>query len=122
MAKATLVALAITVCACVTPSVPIPPPAPEKMVFDADPEDGLVTFSYDAQSGYGGAVVYIFNRDIGEGIITTARGDGSVGPTEPFPAQLGDDLIITFETEEQLASRCITVTDGRSGSQFECTL
>lgn len=107
---------------CVTPSVPIPPPEPEKMVFDPNPEDGVVTFSYDPQSGYGNAIVYIFNRDLGEGLITTARGDGSVGPTEPFPAQIGDDLIITFETEEQLASRCITVSEGRSGSQFECNL
>ena len=92
------------------------------MVFETNDEDGVARFSYDAQPGYGGAVVYIYNRVQGEGIITTARSDGSVGPTNPFPATTGDQLVITFETESQLASRCITIQDGRSGSQFECNL
>jgi len=117
-----LTAAALLGASCVTPSVPIPPPEPELMVFEANDEDGLASFSYDPQSGYGFAIVYVFNRDRGEGIITTARDDGSVGPTEPFPALIGEDLIITFETDEQIASRCITLADGRSGPQFECNL
>ncbi len=92
------------------------------MVFETEVDDGFATFSYDAQSRFSGAIVYVFNRDLGEGIITTADGNGGVPATMPFPAAVGDDLIITFETEDQLTGRCITMTQGRSGSQFECSL
>ena len=92
------------------------------MVFEVNDEDGLATFSFDPQPRFGGAVVFIFNRDRGEGIITTARADGAVGPTEPFAADVGEDLLITFETEDQVLSRCITLADGRSSSAFECSL
>lgn len=108
--------------ACVTPSVPIPPPEPEKMVFDVEPDDGTAQFVYDPDPSYAFAIVYIFNRDIGDGIITTARDDGSVGPTAPFAAEENDELVISFEKGEQLSSRCIVVREGRSSSAFECDL
>jgi len=106
--------------ACNTPSVPIPPPSPELMTFAVDIDAGSARFRYEANSDFGGALVYVFNRDVGAGIIATARDDGSVGPTEAFPATDGDEVVITFELEEQLASTCIRVADGRSSAANEC--
>ena len=115
-----LVALAIGHVACVTPSVPIPPPSPEKVFFALDADEGSATFRYGPDPSYGGAVVYVFNRVAGEGIITTAESDGSVLDSQPFPATEGDEIVITFETEAQLASTCVTIRDGQSSSGLEC--
>lgn len=117
---ALLIALAIGPFACVTPSVPIPPPSPEKIIFALDVDTGSATFSYGPDASYGGAVVYVFNRDAGEGIITTAEENGSVLESPPFPAILGDEIVITFETEAQLSSTCVIIRDGQSSSGFEC--
>lgn len=105
---------------CTTPSVPIPPPEPEKVIFALDVDAGEARFQYDAEASYGGAIVYVFNRDLGEGIITTARDDGSVGPTAPIPAQVDNEIVITFETETQLSATCVRMRDGRSDSGQEC--
>ncbi len=77
---------------CITPSIPIPPPEPTAMIFEIDVEVGLATFSYDDEPNYADAVVYVYNRDLGVGVIATARSDGSVGPTAPFPAEAGNEI------------------------------
>jgi len=105
---------------CVTPSVPIPPPSPERMVFDIDTDLGTATFEYDPDPSYANAVVYVFNRTAGSGVITTAASDGSV-ISEPFPATDGDEVVISIETAIQLASTCVKIQQGRSSSAFECT-
>ena len=117
--RSILVAL-VAASACVTPSVPIPPPDVAKMTVEIDAEQGTVQFAYAPDPSYGGAVVYLFNESIGEGIITTARDDGSVGPTEPFAAAINDRLIVTFEIDEQLSSRCVLV--GETQPLIECDL
>ena len=116
------VVLAVTVAlgasACITPSIPIPPPEPALMSFAIDATVGSASFSYDAEPNYSGATVYVFNRSAGVGVITTARADGSVGPTAAFPAHVGDNVAITFETDEVAVSACVVVRDGRP-SAFE---
>lgn len=112
--------LALT--SCVTPSVPIPPPEPEKMVFAYDGMAGTATFTFDQDPSYGGAVVYVFNRNQGTGIIETAAADGSVGPTRPFAANLGDQVLVTFELDTQLSATCVEFQDGRSSSALECDI
>jgi hypothetical protein len=108
--------LTTTVGGCVTPSIPIPPPEPERMTFTIDVQAGAATFAYGPEANYADAVVYVFNRDRGQGIITTARADGSVGPTDPFPAGIGDRVAITFETEESIAGTCVQInSDGTAG-------
>lgn len=107
---------------CITPSVPIPPPEPEKMTFEHDPVSGTASFTFDPDGSYAFATVYVFNRDQGLGIIETARADGSVGPTRPFAAELGDHILVSFETEIQLSTTCVELRDGRSSSAFECDL
>ena len=74
-----------------------------------------------ANADFGGAVVYVFNRDVGTGVITTARDDGSVGPTAPFPANVDDEVVISFELEAQFGSTCVRVAQGQSSSANECT-
>lgn len=118
--RSILVALVAASAVCVTPSVPIPPPDVAKMTVEIDAEQGLVQFAYAPDPSYGGAVVYLFNESIGEGIIATARDDGSVGPTEPFAAEIDDRLIVTFELDEQLSSRCVII--GESRPLIECDL
>ncbi len=114
--SALIVALALAAGGCVTPSIPIPPPEPERMTFTLDVDVGVASFSYGPQASYADAVVYVYNRDRGEGIITTARSDGSVGPTAPFPALVNDEIAITFETADSLAGTCVQIlAGGRAG-------
>ena len=115
-------ALAVGLAACVTPSIPIPPPKPESMVFEVDLDGGTARFAYDPTADYAGAVVYVFNRDAGQGIITVADPSGQVAPTTPFPAQEGDEVVVTFELDSQIASTCVRLRDGRSSSSLECDL
>ena len=105
---------------CTSHSVPIPPPSPESVVFSLDLDAGEARFQYDAAPAFAGATVYIFNRQAGEGIITTAEADGSVTETAPFPAMVLDEVIVTFETDGQLSSTCVRMQDGRSSSAQEC--
>lgn len=105
---------------CNTPSVPIPPPNPESISFEVDVGAGAATFAYDSNPDYGDAVVYVFNRDLGVGVIDTARADGSVGPTAPFAAELDNEIVITFELDESAASVCVRLQDGQSNSGLEC--
>ena len=97
---------------CITPSIPIPPPEPERMEFEVDVTAGEATFAYPADDNYAGAIVYVYNRTVGEGIITTARDDGSVAQTPPFPATFGDEVAVTIEAEAQVVSTCVELTDG----------
>jgi hypothetical protein len=120
-ARAAAAALLVGVAGCVTPSVPIPPPEPERIAFALDADAGTATFSY-GRSVYQGAVVYVFNRDRGVGVITTAESDGSVAPTAPFAAADGDDVVVTFDRDDQLAAVCVTLHDGPSSSAYECSL
>ncbi|MCA9673958.1 MAG: hypothetical protein H6709_03290 [Kofleriaceae bacterium] len=101
---------------CVTPSIPIPPPAPERMEFQLDLDLGTATFAYPATANYSNAIVYVYNRTAGRGVIDTARADGSVGPTDPFPAADFDEISISFETDAQVVSTCIVLRDGAPGA------
>lgn len=108
---------------CITPSIPIPPPDPEQMTFEVQVEVGVAgsaRFAYSASGAYDGATVYVFNRAKGTGVIDTAREDGSVGPTLPFPAELGDQVVVTFEREQQTVSTCVVLRQGRQSSADIC--
>lgn len=107
----TALAAALVLGACVTPSIPIPPPEAELMTFAVDVSAGAATFAYDPEPNFADAVVYVYNRDRGTGIITTARSDGSVGPTAPFPAAFGENISITFETDEAIVGNCVQIRD-----------
>jgi hypothetical protein len=117
---AVLAILAIAWAGCITPSIPIPPPDADLMTFEVDVDLGEATFTYDPDPDFADAIVYVFNRTQGEGLIATARGDGSVGPTDPFPAALGDEVAVTFETDDQIVSTCVIVRQGRPDGTQVC--
>lgn len=118
--RAVLACLALlAIAGCNTPSIPIPPPEPANMVFEVDVAVGESTFRYPPNDNYADAIVFVFNRDAGTGVIDTARSDGSVGPTAPFPTEDGDEIAVTFEAEEQVVSTCIVLRDGAaSGTEY----
>ena len=106
--------------ACITPSIPIPPPEPSAMTFMVNPIDGVATFRYAPQERFSLAKVYVFNKDQGAGIITTANINGGVPETAPFPAIIGDEVVITFEVPEDTVSSCVRVTDGTPNALDVC--
>jgi hypothetical protein len=119
------IALALAVAlsgGCVTPSVPIPPPEAVKMSFEVDVEEGTARFAYAIDASYAFATVYVFNRDRGVGVIDTARADGSVGPTAPFEAMIGDHLVVSFQLGNQLSATCVELQPGQSSPANECGL
>jgi hypothetical protein len=50
------------------------------------------------------------------GVITR-----SAPPTAPFPAQVGDNVAVTFETDEASVSTCVVVRDGVPSAVEYCT-
>jgi len=122
LALALLIGMCLALSSCLgSPTVPIPPPEPTRMVFNVDTTGGTAVFTYDADSSYSNAVVYVFNRDKGVGVITTAEADGSVAPTDPFAGDAGDNVVVTFELDSQLGSTCVVLQQGRSSAANECS-
>ena len=105
---------------CVTPSIPIPPPDPAKMVFAVSNDAGTASFTYPPEVNYVDAVVFIYNRDLGEGIIERTRDDGSVGPTQPVHATLGNQILVTFQRDDQTVSTCVKLRDGQQSAGDYC--
>jgi hypothetical protein len=64
--------------------------------------------------------VYLYNRDLGTGIIQNANSDGSVGPTAPLRAELNHQVVVTFEREDQTVSTCIRLQDGPQSATSYC--
>ncbi len=119
---ATGLGLAVAASGCITPSIPIPPPEPSEMRFPIDVQNGTATFSYGPEINFAGALVYVYNRSRMVGVIAQARADGSVGPTEPFPAGDGDNVTVTFQTSDDASASCVVIrVDSPIPSNF-CTL
>ena len=109
---------------CVTPSIPIPPPDPASMTFKIaglGTVESRASFEYPAEANYSGATVFIFNRDRGVGIISTAELDGSVEPTQPVAADLGEQIVVTFERDDQTVSTCIRLREGAQSATDYCS-
>jgi hypothetical protein len=119
---ALLIGLAV-VSGCITPSIPIPPPDPAKMVFDitdiGSPSSTAI-FSYPPDVNYQGALVFVFNRDRGTGVIQQANADGSVGPTQPLAAAVDEQVVVTFQRDDQTVSTCIRLRNGNQDPTNYC--
>jgi hypothetical protein len=113
-----VVILLFVVAGCVTPSIPIPPPDPAKMTFHLS--GGQATFTYAHDDLYVGATAYVFNSVRGLGVIQTANPDGSIGPTQPFPAMVGDTVIVSIQRVDQTESKCVRVKDGQPDAFDPC--
>jgi len=70
------------------------------------------SLTYPANDNYVGSVAYVYNRDRGVGVIEDANPDGSVGPTPPVRAELGDQIIVSIERVDQTVSTCIRLRQG----------
>ena len=90
------------------------------MEFAVDGVAGSATFSYPPSEIYADSTVYVFNRDRRVGVITTSQADGRVLPTEPFAAQLGDQVVVTFERDQQAVSTCIRLRNGNQSATDAC--
>lgn len=109
---------------CITPSIPIPPPDPVLMTFMVmgDGANSTATFSYPANHNYVGSIVFVYNRDRGLGIIEATRPDGSVGPTQPVRAALGEQIVVTFQREDLTVSTCVRLRNGTQSATDRCDL
>lgn len=116
------VGLMLSLASCVTPSIPIPPPDPALMTFELQGEEGnhVAIFEYPPNVNYGESIVFVYNRDRGVGIIQAARPDGSVGPTAPVRAELNEQLVVTFQREDQTVATCIRLREGPQSSLSYC--
>jgi hypothetical protein len=119
---ALLVLVMLAFAGCVTPSIPIPPPDPAMMTFTVTVtgQDSSATFAYPPKADYGDAIVYVFNRDQGLGIIEQARPDGSVGPTRAVPGRVNEQIVVSFQLDDQTVSRCIRLRDGQQDPNNYC--
>lgn len=114
--------IALALASCITPSIPIPPPDPELMTFTVALDNGASTarFEYPPTDIYRDSIVFLYNRDLGKGVIEAVRPDGSVGPTAPLDARLGDQIVVSFQREDQTASTCIRLRNGPQVSTDYC--
>ncbi|MND06680.1 hypothetical protein D3C83_281920 [compost metagenome] len=65
--------------------------------------------------------MFVFNRDRGVGIITTANVDGSVDETQPVLADLGEQIVVSFERDDQTVSTCIRLREGSQSATDYCS-
>ena len=91
------------------------------MTFDvSEGPASTAVFAYEAEANYIGSIVYVYNRDRGIGVFQDANPDGSAGPTAPLAAALGEQIVVTFEREDQTVSTCIRLRDGAQSSTNPC--
>ena len=117
-----IVLAALGLVGCVTPSIPIPPPDPAKMTFHLSVVDtnSLAVFSYPPTTAYVGGIAYVLDRNKGAGVIQTCAADGSIGPTQPFPADANDNVVVTVQLGDQTVSTCIVLREGTQDPTTYC--
>lgn len=114
--------LVVALGACITPSIPIPPPEPALMTFEfaGDPNNKTASFSYPPNVNYIDSVVIVYNRQKGKGVVEDAHPDGSVGPTDPMPADVGDEVVVSFQRDDQTVSTCVRLREGAQSATDYC--
>ena len=108
--------------ACVTPSIPIPPPDPSEMTFHLSGVgvDTAVVFTYAANGAYVGCYATVFDRNTGRSVGQLTESDGSVSPTLPLPATLGDNIVVSIECDKQTVATCIVLREGAQDPTVYC--
>ena len=105
----------LVVLSCNTPFIPIPPPDPE---FSQDPSgDWAVHMSADSRAI--GSTYYIYNANLGSGLIQRAAPDGSVY-ARPLQGQAGDNVMIHWEKSENERSSTICRPLGQGLVRMVC--
>jgi hypothetical protein len=101
--------------ACVTPSVPLPPPLISSLSFATAPAAGQVVMQGAATSRHANVRFYVYNRSKGDGAIAQAAADGSF-TTVPFLGAGGDTVQLYYDTPAGERSENICVTLQLTGS------
>ncbi len=116
------VIVALGLAGCVTPSIPIPPPDPAMMSFHLTTVGTSTTavLMYPATDAYKNGIAYVYNRSLGTGVIQACHPDGSIGPTEPTPASLGDNIVVSVQVGDQTESSCIVLQEGAQDPTHYC--
>jgi hypothetical protein len=114
--------LLIGLAGCITPSIPIPPPDPAEMQFHLTTSGMASTavFTYPAHDAYKGASAYVLDQRTNQGVFQLANDDGSIGPTLPLPATLGDQVVVSIQNTEQTVSACVVLKEGAQDPNVYC--
>ena len=124
MRRIVFIAAIAWVGACVTPSIPIPPPDPSDMTFTiTTPPDGTsstAVLTYPPDKNYEGGTAYLFNHDTGGGVFHIVNPDFSVGPLG-LEAKAGNQLVFTIEATDQTVSRCVVLREGTQDPNTYCS-
>jgi hypothetical protein len=96
--------------ACVTPSVPLPPPLISSLSFAAAPAPGQVVVQGAPTARHANVRFYVYNRSKGDGAIAQAAADGSF-KTVPFLGAAGDNVQLYYDTPagERSEDTCVTL-------------
>lgn len=114
--------IAMASSACITPSIPIPPPDPGQMTFDIEDlgaAGSTATFTYPPDKNYEGATAYVFDVNNGGGVFHVVNADFSIGPMT-LAAKAGDQVVISIEGGEQTVSRCVVLRQGTQDPNTYC--
>jgi hypothetical protein len=108
--------------ACVTPSIPIPPPDPADADFTITTQDGVsfASLNYPPDGNYIGGTYYLFDHNTGGGVFHIANPDGSITGLS-LQASPGDQVVITIEGNEQTVSRCVVLRAGPQDPNTYCS-
>jgi hypothetical protein len=107
--------LALGTFACVTPSVPLPPPLISSLSFATAPIAGYVVMKGDPTSRHANVRFYVYNLSKGDGAIAQAASDGSF-TTDPFLGATGDTIQLYYQMPGGDLSETICVTLQLTGS------
>jgi hypothetical protein len=122
MRRLVAIMLVLGIAGCVTPSIPIPPPDPAKMTFHltTGAAGTHAVFSYPPTNAYVGGVAYIYNESKGVGVIQSCGPDGSIGPTQEFLADAGNQIVVSVQVGQQTESQCIVLREGTQDPTQYC--
>jgi hypothetical protein len=101
--------------ACVTPSVPLPPPLLSSLAFSTAPTAGQVVMQGAPTSRHANVRFYVYNRSKGDGAIAQAGADGSF-TTVAFLGADGDTVQLYYDTPGGERSENVCVTLQLTGS------
>lgn len=95
--------------ACVTPSVPLPPPLLDSLSF-VSPSAGMVVMKGLATQRHANVRFYVYNTSKGDGAIAQAAADGSF-TTDPFAGAAGDTVELYYDTPggDRSEDTCVTL-------------
>ena len=77
-------------------------------------------FSYGPTTSYVGGIAYVYNQTKGQGVIQNCGPDGSIGPTQPFPAEAANQVVVTVQVCDQTESSCIVLREGTQDPTTYC--